>query len=77
MADALGLAPAVKSIDAPPPRHVASTAIQQVVFVQGQVNRVSASLFVDTGSAVTLVHKGLLEGSCSAGEECGRFLAVM
>ena len=51
----------------PSPRHVISTAIKQAVFVKGQVNGVSASFLVDTGSAVTLVHKRLLEGSRGAG----------
>ena len=56
-------------VDAPPPspRPVTSTVIQQAVFVKGQVNGVSASLLVDTGSAVMLVHKRLLEGSSGAG----------
>ena len=49
---------AAKPVDAPPnsSRHVTSTAIQQAVFVKGQVNGVPALLLVDTGSAVTLVH---------------------
>ena len=70
-ASALRRALAVKQLDAPSPspRHVASTAIQQAVFVKGQVNEVSASLLVDTRSTVTLVHKRLLEGSQDAGGE--------
>ena len=55
-------------VDAPPPpRHVASTVIQQTVFVKGQLNRVSALLLVDTNSTVTLVHKTLFEGSRGPG----------
>ena len=55
----------MKQVDVPPPfsRHIASIAIQQAVLVKGQVNGISASLLVDTGSAVTLVHKRLFEGS--------------
>ena len=79
MVGALGRALAAKPVDAPPPspRHVAGTVIKQAVYVKGLVNGVSASLLVDTGSAVMLVHKTLLQGSQGAGEGCKTLLAVL
>ena len=43
------------------PRRIVSTATQQAVFTDGKVDGVPASILVDTGSAVTIIHRRLWE----------------
>ena len=43
------------------PRQIVSTATPQAVFTEGKVDGVAASILVDTGSAVTIVHRRLWE----------------
>ena len=40
-----------------PSHQVCSTALQQSVFVRGKINRVPSTILVDTGAAVTIVHR--------------------
>ena len=41
----------------PEPLYISSTSLQQSIFVNGGVQKRSVSLLIDTGSAVTIVHK--------------------
>ena len=65
-AGALGTAPAANPVKPTPqqqmqPRRIVSSATQQAIFVDGRVDGVSAKLLVDTGSAVTIIHRRLWE----------------
>ena len=77
-AGALGRSPAANSVnDSSHARRIVSTALQQAIFTNGKVDGIPASLLVDTGSAVTIIHRRLWErgrGGANIEAHCNKLL---
>ena len=68
-AGASGQSPAASPVNDPSPsQQIVSTAMQQAIFTNGRVDGVPALLLVDTGSAVTIIHRRLWEQGRGAAE---------